>query len=429
MISLKLGFLVAFIAMFVFMLLKMPVGLSIMSSSILFFILVGKNSGMMVSTIMGRLVESNSLFAVPLFIFAASVMNGSSITEHMFNFCKSLVGERKGALAYINIIISLIFAGMSGSAMADAAGIGLIELREMKRDGYDMSYSAAITASTAVLGPIFPPSIAMVVYAMLAEVSVGSMFMGGVIPAILLVAGLMAYTAVIAHKRNFPKGIHYSGKEFWRNTLKAFPALMTPVILLVGVYTGFVTATEAGVLCSVYAMLIATFIYKQFSWKKLWFALIDTVISSGKIMLVIFAAYSFSHIISMAGIAQMIAQFFLSLTSQKWIFLLVINILFILLGCFLPMSVSQYVFIPLILPIAKALGIDLVHLGVILTINMQLGTITPPYGILVFITANQADAPLHKVFREAVPMALIMYATLFLMTFVPQLVTWLPGMM
>lgn len=422
-------FWIALACLFIFMLLKMPVGASILCSSIVFFIIAGKNCGVILSVAMGKLVESNSLFAVPLFIFAASVMNGSSITEHMFRFCKSVVGERKGALAYINVLISLIFAGMSGSAMADAAGIGLIELREMERDGYDKSFSAAITAATAVLGPIFPPSIAMVVYAMLAEVSVGEMFMGGVTPAIILVLSLFLYIRIIANKRGFAKGLHYSAKEFWDSTLKAFPALLTPVILLVGVYTGFVTATEAGVLCSVYAMIIAKFVYHEFSLKQLVWALVDTMISSGKIMFVVFSAYAFSYIISMAGVATVVANAFLAISSSKWVFLLLINIMFLLLGMFLPMSVSQYVFVPLILPVAKVMGVDLIHLGVILTINMQLGTITPPYGILAFITANQAGAPLHKTFKELIPMAGIMFAALALMTFVPDVVMWLPNLM
>ena len=408
-------------------LMRIPIGLGMILSCCVYLMAKGLDMGMVSDVIMSQLYASSVMIAIPLFIFTANIMSSGKVTEYMFTFVKALLGKRKGALAHLNIIISLIFSGMTGSAAADAAGLGVIEISEMEKDGYDKPFSAAITAATATVGPIFPPSIPMVIFAMLAQVSVGKLFLGGMIPAFLICGLLGVYVAWLSHKRNYPAGVKFSRKDFWHYTFVALPALFTPVILLGGIYTGIVTATEAGALAALYTILISIFAYRVLNFRGFLKVIKETVIQTGKVFAVVIGAYILSYVATSSGIGEIISGWFLGLTTNKYIFLLVINIMFLLLGMLFDTNVLEFVFLPLIIPVARTLGVDLIHLGVVLTVNMMIGSVTPPFGMMVFIASGIAKEKVQSVFKEALPMCALMILVLIAITYIPGLITFIPN--
>jgi len=410
-------------------LLRIPVGLGMILSCSIYLLVKGMDLGLVSDIIMSQLYASSVMIAIPLFIFTANIMSSGKVTEYMFTFVKAILGKRKGALAHLNIIISLIFSGMTGSAAADAAGLGVIEISEMEKDGYDKPFSAAITAATATVGPIFPPSIPMVIFAMLAQVSVGKLFLGGMIPAFLICGLLGLYVTWISHKRDYPAGVKFSKKDFWHYTLRALPALFTPVILLGGIYTGIVTATEAGALAALYTIIISVFAYRVLTLREFFAVIRDTVIQTGKVFAVVIGAYILSYVATSSGIGKIISTWFLGLTSNKYLFLLAINIMFLLLGMLFDTNVLEFVFLPLIIPVARALGIDMIHLGVVLTVNMMIGSVTPPFGMMVFIASGIAKERVQNVFKEALPMCFLMMIVLFVITYIPGIITFIPNLL
>lgn len=417
------------VLLFVCFLIRIPVGLSMMISCGVYFLTAGVDLGIISDTVMSQLYASSVMIAIPLFIFTANIMSSGKVTEYMFTFVKALLGEKKGALAHLNIIISLIFSGMTGSAAADAAGLGVIELEEMKRDGYDMPFSAAITAATATVGPIFPPSIPMVIYAMLAQVSVGKLFLGGMIPAILICLFLDLYVIYISRKRDYPSGVRFTRRAFWNYTLRALPALFTPIILLGGIYTGVVTATEAGALAALYTILISVFAYRVLTLRGFLRVIRDTVLQTGKIFSVVIGAYVLSYVATSSGLGKIISSWFLGLTDNRYLFLLILNVMFLLLGMLFDTNVLEFVFLPLVIPVAAALGVDMIHLGVVLVVNMMIGSVTPPFGMMVFIASGIAGEKVQSVFREALPMVGLMLLVLGLITYAPPIITFLPNLL
>ncbi|MBP5162733.1 MAG: TRAP transporter large permease [Spirochaetales bacterium] len=409
--------------------IKMPIGLGMMIGSIAYFLVKGIPLTTVVSTAGYGIYSSYVLIAIPLFIFTANVMNSSCVTDRIFKFANSIVGRFRGGTAYVNILASLIFAGMTGSALADASGLGLIEIDQMSKDGYDRPFSCAITAITSVIGPTFPPSIPFVIFAMISGASVGQMFIGGIIPALLLCVVLGIYVFIISKKRVYPRGKKVSGKEFLVDTFRALPALMTPVILLIGIYTGVMTPTEAGAIAGLYTIVVAFFVYRTLNLKELGKIIINTLKSTGSIFLIIAAAYCFSYIINLEQVANWLKNLMLGFSSNKYVFLLITNIVFIILGCFIDVNVTQLVFVPIFIPLAKALGINMTHFGVMLCMNMMVGLATPPFGMLLFITAGIGKCSMKRIIREILPMLGFVFAALIIITYVPQTVLWLPSMM
>ncbi len=408
---------------------NVPVTYGMMASGVFYLLFSGADIGMIVDQVMGTMFSGYVLMAVPLFIFTANVMNSGKVTDSMFEFCKGLVGKRRGALAYVNVLISLIFSGMTGSAIADASGIGIIEINAMEEDGYDKPFSCALTAASATIGPIFPPSIPFVIYAMLSGASVGKLFLGGMIPGIAIAIALMFYIAFISKKRNYPRGSTYKLGEFLKFSVKAFPALLTPVILLTGIYTGIVTPTEAGAIAAFYTLIISIFAYKVLSFKGFMKTLRDTALQTGAITILTGAASVFSYIVARENMPQMLAAFMMSITHNKYIILFFFNILFLLLGMFLDTSTLQFIFLPMVLPIVNAVGIDLVHFGVVISLNMMIGLSTPPFGFLLFITSGISKTPLGDIIREILPMVAVLLLVLFIITFIPEIVLFLPNLM
>ncbi len=411
------------------LLLNVPLTYGMLSAGVFYLLISNADIGMIVDQVMGTMFTGYVLMAVPLFIFTANVMNSGKVTDAMFEFCKGLIGRRRGALAYVNILISLIFSGMTGSAIADASGIGLIEIKAMEKDGYDKPFSCALTAASATIGPIFPPSIPFVIYAMLSGASVGALFLGGMVPGVLIAIFLFIYSAFISRIRDYPRGTQYSFREFFGFTVKAFPALLTPVILLTGIYSGIVTPTEAGAIAGFYALIISVFAYRVLSFQDFLKTFRDTALQTGAITILTGAASVFSYIVARENMPAMIADYLTSITMNKYYILLFFNILFLLLGMFLDTSTLQFVFLPMVIPIVSAVGIDLVHFGVVICLNMMIGLSTPPFGFLLFITSGISKTPLKDIVVEILPMILVLLVVLFLITFIPDIVLFVPRMM
>ena len=414
---------IPFAILIIAFIIKMPIAYGMILSGITYALCKGLSLTLVASSITSSLFGSFVIISVPLFIFAANIMNSTTITGRVFDFANAIVGRRRGGLGHVNCLASLVFSGMTGSAVADASGLGTMEIDAMKKAGYDDGFSAAITAASATMGPIFPPSIPMIMYALLSGASVEALFKGGIIPAVLLCVSLMIYVSIISNKRQYPYSNSLKSKEFWMTTLRSLPALLTPVILLGGIYSGVCTATEAGAIAAFYSILISVFFYRTLNWKAMKKALVDTAKSTGSIGLMIGAAACMSFIVTNEHVPDAIATAMLSITNNKFVFLLIINIVFLLLGMFIDTQTMLVVFIPLVLPVVKLLGIDLIHFGVLIILNTMIGLSTPPFGMLLFVTSGVSGTPIKKIIKEIIPMILIMVAVLFLITFIPPLVT------
>ena len=424
------GVLVLFVTLAVCFIIRMPISFSMMVAPIVYFLVANPNRlNSLYSVITGNMIAGFTMLAAPLFVFMANVLNESEITDKMFNFCNGLLGRMKGGTAQVNVLISLIFSGMTGSAIADASGIGLMEIQQMKKEGYDAEFSCAITAASATIGPIFPPSIPMVIYGMLSGASVGKLFMGGMVPGVLLAVLLMVYVFFISHKRSYPSGVIMSLRQFLRATLIALPALLTVILLLWGIYGGVCTPTEAGALASAYALLIGFLVYRSLGWEKLKVILVKTASNTATLALLCGSAYLFSYVVALEKIPATVASFVTGICPNKYIFLLVVNIVFLLLGCVLDVSTIQLVFVPMVLPLVKAFGIDLIHFGVVICLNMMIGLSTPPFGMLLFIVSGLGKTKIAGVIKEILPMVIIMIALLFLCTYCEPIVMFLPNLM
>jgi tripartite ATP-independent transporter DctM subunit len=422
-------FVVAFVAVF---LLRVPIGFGMVMASVFYFVISPSPAAtvdMVASKFISEMSGSFIMIAVPLYIFMAEIMNTGKVTRIIFDFAAGVVGKRRGALAQVNIVNSIIFSGMTGSAIADASGPGNIEMQAMIDEGYPRGFTAAVTAASATEGPIIPPSIPMIIYAMISGTSVGALFMGGVVPGLILGVVMMVYVGIISIRRNYPTGHRIPAKEFLRTTLRTAPALATVVILLGSIYLGVVTPTEAGAIAATWALIISVFFYRAFGPKEFLEVLKNTVNSIGGLSFMIGAAYTFSYIVAIEQIPALVANAMLAITSRPWVMLLITNFVFLILGCFLDVSTIQLVFVPIVLPVMLKMGIDPVHFGVVIVLNMMIGLSTPPFGMLLFIVTGLSKAKMKDVIRELVPFIILFIGVLFLITYIPDLVLWIPKMM
>lgn len=419
---------ILFVFMMICFVMRLPIAFSLLLPGIFYYVMTGGNLAQVSTYITGTMFTNYILIAAPLFIFTAYVMNDGKVTDHLFKFCNSIFGRFRGGSSYVNIFASLIFSGMTGSAVADASGLGIMEIEQMKKEGYSDGFSSALTAASATIGPVFPPSIPFIIFSMLSGASVGALFMAGVVPGVMLALFLMIYVAIVAKKKKLPYGEKYPKGTFFKNTFKAVPALLTPVILLWGIYGGVVTPTEAGALAALYSIIVSMFVYRNMGLKKLWNILKRTARTTAALGGMIAGAYLFAHIIALEQMPQAVANAFLRVTDNKYIFLLIINILFLVLGAFMEAGTIQLIFIPIVLPVVTALGIDLVHFGVMISLNIMIGLSTPPFGMLLFITSGLAKTKLQNTIREVMPMVGVMIVVLFLITYIPSIVTFIPNL-
>ncbi|MFO0294924.1 MAG: TRAP transporter large permease [Rhodospirillales bacterium] len=425
----SLAFAVTLIAMFGLAALGTPISLSMMTAAVAYLLVKGQDLGLAAEQIIQGLYDSFVILAVPLFIIAANVMNSGSITTRLNDFCVALVGRFRGGLGHVNIVVSIIFSGMSGSAVADAAGTGKISIDLMtKNNRYTPGYAAAITAASAVIGPIIPPSIPMVLYALVSDTSVGYLFIGGAIPGLLIGAVLMGYNHWIAVRRGFPVDEKVPLAELPRTTMRAFPVLLMPFILLYGIYGGIATPTEAAAMAATYALLLAAFFYRELTWRGLYNVLLDSTRSSASVGLLIGGALIFNYIVASENIPGTVSAWLTGIEISPLAFLLLVNLLLLVLGCLLDASTIILVILPLFVPTCKALGIDLVHFGVVTVVNAMIGLITPPYGVLLFVTNAVTGIPLRTMIAEIWGFVAVLVVALFAMILFPEIVLWLPRM-
>jgi C4-dicarboxylate transporter DctM subunit len=423
-------FALAILAIVVLSFLGLPIGHAMIGGSILYLWLAGLDMGTAAEQLLNGMYTSYILLAVPLFIFAAEIMNSGSMTARLLLFCDALVGRFRGGLAQVNVVQSIIFAGMSGSAIADAAGSGKLMQTMMTANGrYTASFAAALTAATAVIGPIIPPSIPMVVYSLVSGASIGYLFIAGVVPGLLMGAAQMGIIAATARRRNFPVGDKIPLRDMPGITLRAIPALMMPVVLLGCIYSGITTPTEAAALAAAYAFLISALLYREVTLPGLYASLLSSARTTASIGMLIAGALVFNYVITVENIPNSLSALLAGRDLSPAAYLILVNLLLLTLGCLLEGTTILLVIVPVLIPTAQALGIDLVHFGVVVVVNIMLGLITPPYGLLLFIMTNISGAPLRAIVRDTLPFLFAMLAVLALITFVPAVVLWLPRLL
>ncbi len=408
-------------------LLGLPIGHAMIGASVLYLWLKGFDVGTAAEQLLNGMYTSYVLLAIPLFILAAEFMNSGSITERLLRFCDALVGRFRGGLAHVNVVQSIIFAGMSGSALADAAGTGKVMQRMMTQDGkYTASFAAALTAASSVIGPIIPPSIPMVIYALVSDTSVGYLFLGGMIPGLLMGLGQMGVIAFIARRRNFPVEQPVALRELPLITWRAFPALMMPVVLLGGIYGGVTTPTEAAAVAAAYALLVSAALYRSISLRDTYAALLGCARMTASIGMLIAGAMVFNYVVTAENIPASLSVVLRELNFTPLGFMLAANLLLLVLGCLLEGTTILLVVVPVLLPTAQALGIDPVHFGVVAVVNIMIGLITPPYGLLLFVMVRIAEVRLRDLVRDTMPFLFVMIGSLALVVLVPDLVLYLP---
>jgi C4-dicarboxylate transporter DctM subunit len=423
-------FSLAILAIVTLSLLGLPIGHAMIAGSILYLLVAGQDLSIAAEQLLNGMYTNYVILAVPLFILAAELMNIGSMTERLLRFCDALVGRFRGGLAHVNIVQSVIFAGMSGSAIADAAGTGRMMQAMMTKDGkYPPAFAAALTAVSSVIGPIIPPSIPMVLYALVSDASIGFLFLGGVIPGLLMALAQMVIVASAAKRRSFPVEPPIPLRRLPGITWRAFPALMMPVVLLGGIYGGATTPTEAAAVAAAYALAVSVLLYRSVSFRAFYGSLAYSARTTASIGMLIAGALVFNYVVTIENIPDSLRAFLAGWNLSPLGFLILVNLLLLILGCLLEGTAILLIVVPVLIPTAKALGIDMVHFGVVVVVNIMLGLITPPYGLLLFIMTNIAEVPLRQIVRECMPFLGAMLVALALITFFPSLVLWLPRLM
>lgn len=459
---------------FLFLLLMaggIPVAIAMAGSSLIYILVSGNLPPFAVVHRMIGGIDSFPLLAVPFFILAGNLMNNAGITNRIYNFALALVGWLKGGLGHVNVVGSVIFAGMSGTAIADAAGLGTIEIKAMKDHGYATEFAVGVTAASATLGPIIPPSLPFVIYAMMANVSVGALFLAGILPGVLMALLMMATVAWFAHKNGWGGDIKFSGARFGKAMLEtavvvlwplavyhavqwgappqitvavalvllfaadrwfgfqAVLPIMTPVLLIGGMTTGLFTPTEGAIAASVWALFLGLFWYRTMSWRMFVKVSLDTVETTATVMFIVAAASIFGWMLTATGVTAQIAAWVLAVTNEPWLFLLMANLLMLFVGCFLEPTAAITILVPILLPIARQLGVDPVHFGLVMVLNLMIGLLHPPMGMVLFVLARVAKLSVERTTMAILPWLLPLLGSLVVLTYVPSIGLWLPRTM
>lgn len=426
-ISLAFGLSLGLLTVLAF--LGLPMGLAMICGSVLYLFMRGQDPGIIAEQFLNGMYSNYIMLAVPLFILAAEIMNSGTLSDRLLKWCDALVGRFRGGLAQVNVLQSIVFAGMSGSAVADAAGSGKMMQHMMTKDNkYTPSYAAALTAVTAVIGPIIPPSIPMVLYALVADTSIGYLFLGGVIPGLLMAGVMMVQIAITARVKNFPVEEPVPFRKLPRMTWEALPVLFMPVVLMYGIYGGITTPTEAAAVAAAYALLVSALIYRAVKAPDLYQSVLTSAKTTASIGMLIAGALVFNYVVTVENIPRTISAILLSWDLNPVTFLILINIILLILGCVLEGTTILLVIVPVLIPTAQALGIDMVHFGVVAVVNIMLGLITPPYGLLLFIMTRISGSPMRAIIGDVMPFLWSLIGALIVFTFVPETVLWLPRM-
>ena len=420
------GFLVVLAFLLLFM-LGFPVALAIGLPCIVYIFANGLPIDLIAQRTLYAL-DSFPLVAVPVFLFVGSLMNSAGISRYIYRFADTAVGRLPGGLAQVNIFGSLIFAGMSGSALADIGGLGRIEIDAMRSKGFSAPFAAAVTSSSAIVGPIFPPSIPLIIYGTVTGVSVIQLLLGGILPGLVCVVMLMLMTGWLAMRRSYPRTARRPARhELWRDFKPAFPAIVAPLILIVGMLLGWFTPTEIASVTVLYAVLISSLFYRELTWRGVIDAGYETVRASAGILLIVAVAALFGWILSVEGVPQKLTAIMLTISTNPYVLLLMVNILLIIVGMFLDSTTAILVIAPIIAKPLVAAGVDPVHLGMVVVFNLMIGLLTPPMGLALFLVAGIAKVTMKDVLREMAPYYIPLGITLLLITYVPAITTWIPS--
>lgn len=411
----------------VFFLLGFPVVYAILIPSVVYILIEGFPVGLLGQRITYSL-DSFPLVAVPIFIFVGNLMNQSGITDRIFHFANTLVGRAPGGLAQVNIFSSLIFSGMSGASLADVGGLGKIEIEAMKKRGYGAPFSAAVTASSAVVGPIFPPSIPLIVYGSVTSVSIVQLLLAGVVPALICTALLMITAAILAIKHKMPRAPRLpTAGELYHSFLPALPALLAPSLMISGMLLGLFTPTEAAAVTAAYVLLVSSLFYRELTWSHLINSMMATLKTTSAILIIVAAASMFGWILSVEQIPQQFAAFILQISQDPLMLLLIANLIFFVAGIFLDSTTATLLIVPIVAPPMVLAGVDPVHLGIVAIFNLMIGLLTPPMGLSLFLVSSIAQVSLRQLLKALMPFYIPLLITLAIITFSTDLVLWLPS--
>jgi tripartite ATP-independent transporter DctM subunit len=405
-----------------------PVAIALGGASLLYVIVEGIQPHLVVLHRMVGGTDSFPLLAIPFFIMAGSLMNSSGITARIFGFAMALVGWLRGGLGHVNVVASIIFAGMSGTAVADAAGLGMIEIKAMKDQGYDLDFSVGITGGSSTIGPIIPPSLPMVIYGVMANASIGQLFAAGFLPGLTMGLTLMVMVFWFARRRHYHRDVRFSVSNLWVSTKRAFLPLMTPVILVGGMVTGVFTPTEAAIAATAYALVLGVCVYRTLSLKRLIKISFETIETTAIILLIVAGASIFGYLITTSKITDHVADAVLAITTQPWAVLLLVNIFLLIVGCFMETIAAITILVPVLMPLVERIGVDPVHFGVIMVLNLMIGLLTPPVGMVLYVLARVANISLDRTTKACAPFLIPLIVTLAIVTYWPSMVMLLPNL-
>ena len=408
-------------------LLRVPLAISMLSAGMAYLFASGQDVGLAADQVMNSMYGSYVMLAIPMFILAANVMNAGTISERLWSAADVAVGRMRGGLGQVTVLVSTVFSSMSGSAITDAAGPGMVAIKMMRSvGGYKPGYAVAITAAAATIAPIIPPSIPMVLYALLTGTSVSAMFLGGVVPGLMMALSLMLTIAVLARREGLPKGNSLSGARAWTAIRRGLLPMTLPVVLLGGIWSGVFTPTEAAAVAAFYAMILAGIVYRALGWRGLFAVFAESMRQSAVVMILIAGAFVVNYAVTAEQLAQVLVGWIQSQDLTAVQFLLLANLMFLLLGCMLDTGVLLLVVLPVLMPAVRLLEIDPVHFGVVAIVNFMIGLITPPYGLLLFVMSSLAVVPLKNIMAQVWKFLIPLVLVLLLLVLFPSLVLWLP---
>ena len=424
-----MAIIVLFVVFIILLLVGAPIYVSLSLSSLAYLALTPALTLDMAVKTMAEGLNNFTLLSIPLFILAGNIMNQSGMTTRLFRFARSIVGGLDGGLAHVNVLTSVLFAGMSGSAIADAGGIGSMQITAMEENGFDTEFSIGITASSYLIGPIIPPSIPMLVYAVLASSSITALFAGGVLPGILMALALMVQVYIVSKKRHYPRDEHFSVKRVGKTAIEAFWGILAPVILLGGILTGIFTATEGAAIVTIYSLIIGLFVYRGLTAKKLMKIFFDTCETTITITLILAASALFAWILAYEGLPQKMAQTLLSLTNNPTLIMLLITVLMLIVGTFMEAGAAMAILLPVILPVIDAVGISRIHLGVSVVLTLMIGLLTPPVGMVLFVLAKTRKVSVQRVIKGTMPFLIPLAVVALLVALIPQISLLIPSLL
>ena len=422
-----MGLIILFVSLFGLMLMRVPIAFALALSSFAYILYSGLPPVLLMHNMVNGM-DSFPLLAIPFFILAGALMNSAGITARIFGFARAIVGWMHGGLGHVNIGASIIFAGMSGAAVADAGGLGAIEIKAMREAGYDDDFSVGVTAASSTIGPIIPPSLPLVIFGVMASVSIGQLFLAGIVPGLLMALALSAMVWWRSRKRSYPRDASFSPTTIVSRFKSAILPLLTPVIIVGGIVSGAFTPTEAAIGAAAYALILGTLVYRTLTIRKLAVISLETIETTAAIMMIVGAAAVFAWILTTNQVASQFAEFVLSFTESKVVVLLLIMAVVLIVGLFMETIAAISILVPVLMPVATQFGIDPVHLGIIVILNLMLGLLTPPVGMVLFVLSRVSKVPFEQCVRATLPFLVPLLGILLLLTFVPSLVLWLPDL-